>query len=70
MDKRTEPRVTNPIVDKIIAYEYGEMTFNESVAFFQELYDTNLIYGLQGSYQRTFMRLVNDGLVRTVGLEE
>lgn len=40
------------IVDKINAYETGQLTKSEIFEFFQELLDTGMIYSLQGSYQR------------------
>lgn len=53
------------LVDKIIAYETGEMkTAGEIVAFFQELVDTGLAWRLQGSYGRMAKNLIEQGLVR------
>jgi hypothetical protein len=51
------------IVDRIMAYEQGEMDQEETVAFFQELIDT-LAFTLQGHYGRTAARLIKAGLVR------
>jgi len=48
-------------VNKIVAYENGEMDEEEIVEFFQELLDDNLIHSLQGSYQRTAMLLLELG---------
>ena len=48
-------------VNQIVAYENGEMDEEEIVEFFQELLDDNLIYSLQGSYQRTAMLLLELG---------
>jgi hypothetical protein len=53
----------NPMVDKIIAYESGEMSEDEVIAFFQELVDSGLAWQLQGSYGRTAMALIEAGLV-------
>ena len=52
------------VVDKIIAYEQGEMDHNEVVEFFQELVDDGLAFSLQGHYGRTAARLIEAGLVR------
>lgn len=49
------------IVGKIIAYENGELGFDETVEFVQELIDTGTIRGLQGSYQRLANALVDEG---------
>ena len=51
------------IVGKIMSFESGEMEEHEVYAFFQFLLDTNLIYGLQGSYQRTARQLLDAGLI-------
>lgn len=51
------------IVGKIMSFESGEMEEHEVYAFFQFLLDTNLIYGLQGSYQRTAQQLLDAGLI-------
>jgi len=51
----------NSIVDKMIAYEGGEMNEEEVVEFFQELLDRRLINSLQGSYQRTAALLLELG---------
>jgi len=51
----------NSIVDKMIAYEGGDMNEEEAVDFFQELLDKRLIGSLQGSYQRTAATLLELG---------
>lgn len=51
----------NSIVDKMVAYEGGEMNEEESVEFFQELLDRRLISSLQGNYQRTAAILLELG---------
>ncbi len=51
------------LVDKIMAYEGGEMTEDEMVAFFQELVDSGLAWNLQGHYGRTAAALIDAGLV-------
>jgi hypothetical protein len=56
--------MTTEIVDRIIAYEQGDMDQEEAVRFFQELVDDGLVWGLQGHYGRTAARLIEAGLVR------
>ena len=52
----------NDIIDKIIAYENGEMTDPEIAEFFQKLLDSGLIFKLQGSYQRMAGYLIDEGI--------
>lgn len=49
------------IVDKIIAYESGELDEAETIEFFQQLINTGMAWQLQGSYGRTAMALINAG---------
>ena len=49
------------LVDKIIAYEQGDLSFNETIEFFQELINTGQAWQLQGSYGRTAMWMVEEG---------
>jgi hypothetical protein len=51
------------LIDKIIAYESGEIVTEDAViAFFQELIDTGLAWELQGYYGRTAMALIKEGI--------
>lgn len=52
------------IVQKIMAYEAGELDDEHALALFQELVDTGMDMELQGSYGRTAARLIADGLIR------
>jgi hypothetical protein len=56
--------MTTDFVDRIIAYEQGDMDQDEAVRFFQELVDDGLAFRLQGHYGRTAARLIEAGLVR------
>ena len=50
-------------LDKIIAYENGELEdAEETVEFFQEIIDSGLVWQLQGHYQRVAISLVDAGL--------
>ena len=51
------------LVDKIIAFESGEMDDDEVIEFFQELVDSGTVWSLQGSYQRAARRLIEAGLI-------
>jgi hypothetical protein len=50
------------IVNKIIAFESGEMSSDEQIEFFQELIDTGMAWSLQGCYGRAALRLIDAGL--------
>lgn len=51
------------LLDRIIAYESGELDRDETLAFFQELVDSGLAWRLQGHYGRTADQLLNRGLI-------
>lgn len=44
------------------AYESGEMTGDEEIAFFQQLIDSGHAWRLQGHYGRTAMHLIECGV--------
>ena len=48
-------------VDKIIAFESGELDFDATVELFQELIDSGLVWQLQGSYGRMASSLIENG---------
>ena len=48
-------------VDKIIAYEQGELGETETIELFQELIDNGMAWSLQGSYGRMAMFLIDNG---------
>jgi hypothetical protein len=52
------------VVDKIMAYEQGDLDEQDTLELFQELIDTGLAFSLQGHYGRTAARLIQAGLVR------
>lgn len=50
-------------VEKIIAYESGEMNPEEEVRFFAELIKSGLAWTLQGSYGRMAKAYIQDGMI-------
>ena len=40
------------LTEKIVAYEKGDLTEQQTIAFFQEMLDTGLVWELQGHYGR------------------
>ena len=51
------------MIDMLMAYEAGDLDQSETVELFQNLIDSGLIFGLQGSYMRTAKALVEAGLI-------
>ena len=48
-------------VDKIMAFESGELDEDGIIELFQELIDSGLAWQLQGSYGRTATFLIDNG---------
>jgi hypothetical protein len=46
------------LLNKIIAYENGELNNEESIELFQKMIDEGTVWQLQGSYRRTAMDLI------------
>ena len=57
--------MTSALVDSIIAFEQGDLDCDESIALFQELLDSGVVWHLQGFYGRTAQALLDDGLIRS-----
>ncbi len=55
------------IIDKIIAYEQGELDDDEVIELFQNLIDTGMVWALQGHYHRTGRRLIEAGHCERAG---
>ena len=51
-------------IDKIIAYEQGELDDAETLELFQALVNNGMAWTLQGSYGRTAMSLLEAGLIK------
>ena len=51
-------------VDKVIEYEAGEMSDEDTVSFYQELVNSGMAWTLQGHYGRMAMHLIESGLVQ------
>jgi hypothetical protein len=60
------PQIFKPYdtVGQIMAYESGELDEDAIVTLFQHLVDTGMVWQLQGSYGRTAVRLMRDGLIK------
>lgn len=58
---------SNDIVGKIIQWENGEMTDDETIDFFSELITSGQIRGLQGVYGRTAQSLIDAGYLDRSG---
>ncbi len=51
------------MLEKIGAYESGDMSQDEEVSFFQELVDSGMAWHLQGHYGRHATYLAESGLI-------
>ena len=49
--------------DLLIAFENGELTDDEFIDLFQQIYDTKAYLWLQGYYGRELQHLINEGLI-------
>jgi hypothetical protein len=52
------------LVDQLIAYEEGQITHDEEVAFFEHLVETGVCWQLSGHYQRVGATLIEAGLIK------
>ena len=50
------------MVSKIIDYENGDMSEEETIEFFQGLINSGLCWQLQGHYGRMAQRLIDEGV--------
>lgn len=49
-------------IGRMIDYENGDLSVDETIELFQELIDSGLAWRLQGFYGRTAEALINAGL--------
>jgi hypothetical protein len=59
-----------PPIDKIIAFESGELDESATVDLFQQLIDSGLAWQLQGSYGRAARQLIEAGLCSPAPTQE
>lgn len=52
-----------PELDKMIAWEQGELNQEGEIELFQSLVDSGLAWQLQGAYGRHAQRLIEAGLI-------
>ena len=52
------------LVDRLIAYEEGQLNEDEQIALFQHLIDTGTCWQLQGHYHRVAATLIEAGLIK------
>jgi hypothetical protein len=63
-NKDTATTTTTDIVSQMILdYESGQMDYDQTVSFFQQLVDSGMAWQLQGNYGRMAQRLINAGEV-------
>jgi hypothetical protein len=53
----------NELTEKIVAYEDGALTDEETIELFQRLLETGLVWKLQGSYGRMAEYLIEQDLI-------
>ena len=51
------------IVDAILSYECGTLSYSKTIQMFQVLVNTGQAWTLQGSYGRTAKELIERGLI-------
>ena len=51
-------------IDKIMAFENGELQEDEVISLFQELVNSGMAWQLRGSYGRLAQQLIDEGLIK------
>ena len=54
-------------IDKMMAFENGELSDEDTISLFQELVNSGMAWQLQGFYGRTAKSLIDKGLVSLPG---
>tara|TARA_R110002110_G_scaffold407462_1_gene628370 strand:- start:621 stop:806 length:186 start_codon:yes stop_codon:yes gene_type:complete len=52
------------ITERMIAYEQGQLTQEQTISLFQELLNSGLVWQLQGHYGRVAYQLMEAGLIK------
>ena len=65
MTAKTHRKWVLQLVDQLIAYEEGQLTEDEEIAFFEHLVETGTCWQLQGHYQRVAATLIEAGLINS-----
>jgi hypothetical protein len=55
-------------LDRMMAFEEGSLSDEETIKLFQDLLDSGLVWKLQGMYGRTASRMIDAGLIRERGV--
>ena len=55
------------LIDRIIAFESGDISYDDFIELFQELIKTGKAWSLQGFYGRTAQQLIEDGVITPEG---
>jgi hypothetical protein len=55
------------IMSRIMDYEDGQLSPDETITLFQDLIDSGLVWSLQGHYGRTATVLIEQGLCQPRG---
>jgi len=51
------------LTERMVAYEHGNLSSEDTIQLFQELCDTGMIINLQGHYGRFAFQLMEAGLI-------